>query len=139
MPLSYDARSVFSLLSMKYMGSCPLNRKKQKIFKSMSIMQRIRKERRPTNRKSEVLFLSFSHDVFFFYSLRKVFSILPCIQFQYSPVVLCYFISMEGNIPWMFMEIMWEFSICLFCPIQSKYSHVCRGIFLMLFFCSIQS
>jgi hypothetical protein len=28
MPLSYDARSVFSLFSMKYMGSCPLNRKK---------------------------------------------------------------------------------------------------------------
>ncbi len=27
MPLSYDARSVFSLFSMKYMGSCPLNRK----------------------------------------------------------------------------------------------------------------
>jgi hypothetical protein len=27
-PLSYDARSVFSLFSMKYMGSCPLNRKK---------------------------------------------------------------------------------------------------------------
>ncbi len=27
MPLSYDARSVFSLCSMKYMGSCPLNRK----------------------------------------------------------------------------------------------------------------
>ena len=26
MPLSYDARSVFSLFSMKYMGSCPLNR-----------------------------------------------------------------------------------------------------------------
>jgi hypothetical protein len=26
-PLSYDARSVFSLFSMKYMGSCPLNRK----------------------------------------------------------------------------------------------------------------
>jgi len=25
--LSYDARSVFSLFSMKYMGSCPLNRK----------------------------------------------------------------------------------------------------------------
>ncbi len=28
MPLSYDARSVFSLFSMKYMGSCPLNREK---------------------------------------------------------------------------------------------------------------
>ncbi len=27
MPLSYDARGVFSLFSMKYMGSCPLNRK----------------------------------------------------------------------------------------------------------------
>ena len=27
MPLSYDASSVFSLFSMKYMGSCPLNRK----------------------------------------------------------------------------------------------------------------
>ena len=27
MPLSYDARSVFSLFSMKYMGSCPLNGK----------------------------------------------------------------------------------------------------------------
>ncbi len=27
MPLSYDARIVFSLFSMKYMGSCPLNRK----------------------------------------------------------------------------------------------------------------
>jgi hypothetical protein len=26
-PLSYDSRSVFSLFSMKYMGSCPLNRK----------------------------------------------------------------------------------------------------------------
>ncbi len=26
-PLSYDARSVFSLFSMKYMGSWPLNRK----------------------------------------------------------------------------------------------------------------
>ena len=30
MPLSYDARSVFSLFSMKYMGSCPLNRKRKK-------------------------------------------------------------------------------------------------------------
>ncbi len=28
MPLSYDARRVFSLFSMKYMGSCPLNRKR---------------------------------------------------------------------------------------------------------------
>jgi hypothetical protein len=28
--LSYDARSVFSLFSMKYMGSCPLNWKKKK-------------------------------------------------------------------------------------------------------------
>ncbi len=27
MPVSYDARSVFSLFSMKYMGSCSLNRK----------------------------------------------------------------------------------------------------------------
>ncbi len=27
MPLSYDARRIFSLFSMKYMGSCPLNRK----------------------------------------------------------------------------------------------------------------
>ncbi len=29
MPLSYDARSVFSLFSMKYMGSCPLNRNRR--------------------------------------------------------------------------------------------------------------
>ncbi len=26
-PLSYDTRNVFSLFSVKYMGSCPLNRK----------------------------------------------------------------------------------------------------------------
>jgi hypothetical protein len=54
-------------------------------------MQRLRKESRPTNRKSEVFLLFFSHDVFFFYSLREVFSILPCIKFQSSPVVLCFF------------------------------------------------
>jgi hypothetical protein len=83
-------------------------------------MQRTRKERRTTNRKSEVFLLSFSHDVFFFYSLREVFSILPCIQFQCFPVVLCFFLSMEGYIPWMFMEIMWEFSICFFAPYKDN-------------------
>ena len=54
--------------------------------------------------------------MYFFYSLREVFSMLPCIQFQHSPVVLCFFLSMEGNIPLMFMEIMWEFSMCFFAP-----------------------
>ncbi len=38
---------------------------KQKILKSMSVMQRIMKERRPTKRKSEVFLLSFFHGVFF--------------------------------------------------------------------------
>jgi hypothetical protein len=29
--LSYDTRNVFSLFSLKYMGSCPLNRKKHTV------------------------------------------------------------------------------------------------------------
>ncbi len=96
-------------------------------------MQRIRKERRPTNRKSEVFLLFFPWCIFF-YSLREVFSILPCIQFQHSPVVLCFFLSMEGNIPWMFMEIMWEFSICFFVSYKVNFPMYAGEFFLCYFF-----
>ncbi len=72
--------------------------------------------------------------MYFFYSLQEVFSILPCIQFQHSPVVLCFFLSMEGNIPWMFMEIMWEFSICFFASYKVNIPMYAEEFFLCYVF-----
>jgi hypothetical protein len=75
-------------------------------------MHRIRKERRPTNKKSKVYFPSFSHDVFVLYSLREVFSILPYMYFiSVLPCCSVFFTicgmkySMKAKL---FMEYMWE-------------------------------
>ncbi len=72
-------------------------------------------------------------------------SILPCIQFQYSTVVLCFFLSMEGNIPWMFIQIMWEFSICflphtklIFPCMQGNFSYVIFLFYTKLIFPCMQ-
>ncbi len=71
----------------------------------MSVMQRIRKERRPTNRKSEVFLLSFSHDVFFFLFLKRSvqyitmysISVFPCCSVFFPVYRRKYSMNVYGN------------------------------------------
>ena len=97
-------------------------------------MQRLRKESRPTNRKSEVFLLFFSHDVFFFYSLREVFSILSCIQFQYS-LLFCVFSYLWKEI---FHECLWKscgnFPYVFFAPYKVNIPMYAGEFFLCYFF-----
>ncbi len=94
--------------------------KNKKILKSMLVMHRIRKERRPTNKKSKIYFPSFSYDVFVLFSFKGVFSILPYMYLiSLFPCCSVFFLSMEGNIPWRQRCLCGNFPYVFFGSIQS--------------------
>ena len=67
-------------------------------------MQRIRKERRPTNRKSQVFLLSFSHDVFFSIPYEKCSVYYHVFNFS-IPLLFCVFSYLWKEI---FHERLWK-------------------------------
>ncbi len=99
----------------------------------MLVMHRIRKERRPTNKKSKVYFPSFSYDVFCSLFLQRtvqyLISVFPCCSVFFPIYGRKY--SMKANL---FMENMWEFSLCFFLAPYKVNIPMYAGEFFLCFF-----